>query len=206
MADLYPIKLSATPEVWRLFSVRKADQAFHGFKQRVLERDSHTCRYCGFQARKHQEVVNLDNDYRNNKLSNLVTSCCFCSQCFFLEAVGQDDYGGGVLIFLPEVSQADLNGFCHVLFCAMSNDTSYSSVAQNIYRDLKLRAKIIDQHLGEGMSEASLFGRMLIDVQEKDKDKINKEILSSLRLLPSYSKFSKQIKEWSEDIQEDVSK
>jgi intracellular multiplication protein IcmJ len=206
MADSYPIKLAATPEAWRLFSVRKSDQSFQKFKQQVFERDDYTCCYCGFQAKKYQEIVNLDNDYRNNKLPNLVTACCFCSQCFFLEAVGNDDYGGGILIYLPEISQADLNGFCHVLFCAMSNDTSYSSIAQNIYRDLKLRSKIVEQHLGEGMSEATLFGRMLIDVTGKDKEKVDKEILSSLRLLPSYSKFGKQVKDWSEAMQEDVTK
>ncbi len=192
------------PEVWRLFSVRKADQAFQKFKQKIFERDEYVCRYCGFQAKKYQEVINLDGNYRNNKLSNLVTACCFCSQCFFLEAVGKDDYGGGILIYLPEISQADLNGFCHVLFCAMANDTSYSPIAQNIYRDLKLRSKIVEQNLGEGMSEAALFGRMLIDIKGKEKDKVDKEILASLRLLPSYSKFNKQVKDWSESMQTDT--
>lgn len=203
MADLYPIKLSATPEAWRLFSIRKMDTAFQSFKKTVFERDRYTCRYCGFQAKKYQEVVNLDNNYRNNKLSNLVTACCFCSQCFFLEAVGKDDYGGGILIYLPEITQNDLNGFCHVLFCAMSNSTSYSAAAQDIYRDLKTRSAIIDQQLGEGMSEAALFGRMLMDVSGKDRDRIYKEILLPLRLLPSYSKFSAQVKDWSENVQEE---
>ncbi len=201
MEGLHPIKLSATPDVWRLFSVRKADPAFQKPKETILVRDNYTCQYCGFQAKKYQEIVNLDNNYYNNKLSNLVTACCFCSQCFFLEAVGKDDYGGGILIYLPEISQADLNGFCHVLFCAMSNDTSYSAIAQNIYRDLKSRFRIVEDYLGEGMSEAALFGHMLIDVKGKDKDKIDKDILSSLRLLPSYSKFSDQVRDWSEAMQ-----
>jgi intracellular multiplication protein IcmJ len=202
MAGLHPIKLAATPEAWRLFSVRKSDPAFRKFKEEIFIRDNHTCQYCGFQAKKYQEIINLDNNYYNNKLSNLVTACCFCSQCFFLEAVGKDDYGGGILIYLPEISQEDLNGFCHVLFCAMSNDTSYSSIAQNIYRDLKSRFRIVESHLGEGMSEAALFGHMLIDVQRKDRDRINQDILASLRLLPSYSKFSNQVRGWSEAMEE----
>lgn len=206
MANLYPIKLSATPEVWRLFSVRKIDPAFQKFKQQVFDRDEYTCRYCGFQAKKYQEVVNLDNDYRNNKLANLVTACCFCSQCFFLETVGKDDYGGGVLVYLPEISQSDLNGLCHVLFCAMANDTNYSAISQNVYRDLKARSKIVEEHLGEGMGDASLFGRMLIDAPSKDRAKVDKDILSSLRLLPSYSKFSRQVKEWSDAMQDDLGK
>ena len=46
----------------------------------------------------------------------------------------------------------------------------------------------------------------IMDVTGKDKEKIDKDILLSLRLLPSYSKFDKQVKEWSEAMQEDVAK
>lgn len=205
MTNLHPIKLAAMPDAWRLFSVRKEDPAFKSFKQQVLERDQYVCQYCGFQATKFQEVVNLDNNYRNNKISNLVTACCFCSQCFFLEVVGKDDYGGGVLIYLPEISQNDLNGFCHVLFCAISNATGYEEEAQNIYHSLKLRSQLVEQYLGEGMSDSSLFGRMLLDSPDKDRSKIEKEVLTSLRLLPSYSKFSQQIRELSRVALDDLS-
>lgn len=204
MTNLYPIKLTAIPDGWRLFSIRKADPAFQTFSSKVFERDQYMCRYCGFQATKYQEVVNFDRNYRNNKLSNLVTSCCFCAQCFFLEAVGKGDYGGGVLIYLPEISQGDLNGFCHVLFCAISNPTGYTAEAQDIYHNLKSRSKIVEESIGEGMSEPSLFGRILIDSTTEDRSKIEKVILPSLRLLPSYSKFINQISSWDEDSLDDL--
>ena len=41
-----------------------------------------------------------------NKVSNLVTACCFCGQCCFLESVSVGKYGGGTLIYLPEIDQA----------------------------------------------------------------------------------------------------
>lgn len=204
MVGLYPAKLSAKPGSWRLFSIRKADPAFQAFSQRVFERDRHTCGFCGFQARQYQEVVNLDGNYRNNKLSNLITTCCFCAQCFFLETVGKDDYGGGALIYLPEISQSDLNGFCHVLFCAITNATTYRVDAQSIYRGLKLRSQIVDKQLGEGMSDPALFGRMLIDIPDKDKAKIWQEVLPPLRLLPSHTKFVKQVAAWSKDAFENL--
>ena len=65
---LHPLTLSAKPGSWRLFAARKADPTFLKFSERVWERDSYTCQFCGFQARLYQEVVNLDQDYRNNKL------------------------------------------------------------------------------------------------------------------------------------------
>jgi len=205
MTSLHSVKLIAEPEAWRLFSVRKADPAFKTFSQQVLKRDQYTCCFCGFQAKQFQEVVNLDNNYRNNKLSNLVTACCFCAQCFFLEVVGKDDYGGGVLIYLPEISQGDLNGFCHVLFCAMTNATSYRADAQNIYRGMKLRTQVVEKQLGEGMSDPALFGRVLIDVPDKDRIRILEEALPPLRLLPSYTKFAKQVEGWSKDSLEELS-
>lgn len=176
--------------------MRRMDPAFQSFKKRVLERDAYTCRYCGFQAKKYQEVINLNNDYSNNRLSNMVTACCFCTQCFFLEAVGQDDYGGGVLIYLPDISQGDLNGLCHVLFCAIYSYTNYNVVAQDIYRNLRQRSRIVEQYLGTEMSDAALFGRMLMDVESKHRRKVDEEIVAPLRLLPMYSKFGKQLGEW----------
>jgi intracellular multiplication protein IcmJ len=204
MANLYPIKLVAEPEAWRLFSLRKADPAFKTFSQQVFKRDQHMCRFCGFQARQFQEVVNLDNNYRNNKLPNLVTACCFCTQCFFLEVIGKDDYGGGALIYLPEISQGDLNGLCHVLFCAMTNATSYRDDAQNIYRGLKLRSQIVEKQFGEGTSDPALFGRILIDIPGKDRTRIMEEALPPLRVLPSYTKFVGQVEAWSKDSLEEL--
>lgn len=197
MASLYPVKLSAEPDAWRLFSVRKADPAFQAFSRQVFERDQFTCQFCGFQAMQYQEVVNLDHNYRNNKLSNLATACCFCAQCSFLEVVGKDDYGGGVLIYMPEISQSDLNGFCHVLFCAMANATNYRADAQHIYRSLKLRSQLVEKQLGEGMSDPALLGRMLIDTPDQERTRIAGEVLKSLRLLPSHTKFNKQIEAWA---------
>lgn len=189
---LRPLKLSVKPGAWRLFATRKADPAFLKFSERVFKRDNYTCQFCGFQARIYQEVINLDQDYRNNKLNNMITACCFCTQGFFLEAVGKNEYGGGTLIYLPELSQTELNGLCHVLFCAMANATAYRNDAQNIYRSLKLRTQPVEEKLGEGMSNPALLGQMLIETKTE-----NENLLKTLRLLPSRTKFSKQIEDWA---------
>lgn len=205
MSSLYPLNLSVTPEAWRLFSVRKSDAVFKEFSKRIFERDQYTCQFCGFQAMQYQEVVNLDHNYRNNKLSNMVTACCFCAQCFFLEAVGKDDYGGGILIYMPEVTQGDLDGFCHVLFCAMSNATNYRVDAQNIYRGFKLRSQIVEKQLGEGMGDPALLGRMLLDAPQKQRVEMMEKVLLPLRLLPSYTKFNKQIEDWAKAALDELS-
>lgn len=190
------LKLIASPSSWRLYSARKLDERFKTYEQKVLQRDRYTCQFCGFQARTYQEVVNLDYNYSNNKLSNLATACCFCSQCFFLESVGVGGYGGGTLVYVPELSQSELNSLCHVLFCAITNDTGYKTTAQNIYRSFKFRSQIVEDKFGEGTSDPAIFGQLLIDSGVMDP-KISDGLLKNIRLLPSRAKFRKQIEQWA---------
>ncbi len=193
---MHALELAANLPGWRIFVRRKADKAFRPVETRVFNRDAYTCQYCGFQADAYQEVVNLDGNYNNNKLANLITACCFCSQCLFLQTAGVDDKSGGQLIYLPELSQADLNSFCHVLFCAMGNSTGYQDTAQSIYRTLKFRSQIIEKQLGTGMSQPHLFGQTVIESQHRYPDKTI-SILPGLRLLPAYAKFTAQLDIWA---------
>lgn len=197
------LKLMATPGSWRLYSARTVDERFKTFEKKVLQRDRYRCQFCGFQARLYQEVVNLDNDYSNNKLSNLVTSCCFCAQCFFIESVGVGGYGGGTLIYVPELTQAELNSLCHVLFCAITNDTGYKSSAQNIYRSFKFRSQAVEEKFGEGTSDPALFGQLLIDAGVKDEE-TRAKLFKNILLLPSRAKFRKQIEKWAASALEEI--
>jgi intracellular multiplication protein IcmJ len=193
---MHELQLAVNLSGWRIFVRRKEDRAFLPVAKRVLQRDNYTCQYCGFQAKEYQEIVNLDGNYLNNKLSNMVTACCFCSQCLFLQAVGLDEMGGGQLIYLPEMSQADLNSFCHVLFCAMGNSTGYQDSAQSIYRSFKFRSQIIENKFGSGTSQPNVMGQLILEHKERfPEQKIN--LLQNLRLLPSNVKFKVQLDAWA---------
>jgi intracellular multiplication protein IcmJ len=205
-AQMYhDLTLMARPGNWRLFAMRKADPAFLKFSERVFLRDNYLCQFCGFQAHQYQEVINLDRNFYNTKFSNMVTCCCFCAQCFFLEAVGRSDYGGGRLIYLPEISQAELSGLCHVLFCAITNASSYRADAQTIYRNLKFRSQLVEKELGEGMSNPRVLGQILIESATKEMDKIEPQIFLNLRLLPSRTKFTVQIEAWAKSALTELS-
>lgn len=193
---MHELKLAVNLSGWRAFVRRKEDKAFLPAQKRVFDRDQYTCQYCGFQAKEYQDVVNLDSNYANNKLSNMITSCCFCTQCLFLQSVGVDEMGGGQLIYLPEISQADLNSFCHVLFCAMENNTGYQDSAQSVYRSLKFRSQIVENKFGSGTSNPTTMGQMIIEYRAQNKGK-KVDILDDLRLLPSQAKFKIQLDAWA---------
>lgn len=200
---LFPLKLMASPGAWRLHSARNADERFKSHEKRVFDRDKYTCRFCGFQARLYQDVVNLDGNFSNNKMDNLATACCFCSQCFFMESVGVGGYGGGTLVHLPELSQPELNSLCHVLFCAITNDTGYKSSAQTIYRGFKFRSQAVEEKFGEGTSDPAIFGHLLID-SGHIADDCSERLLQDIRLLPSRAKFRKQIEGWAASALEEI--
>lgn len=199
----YEIKLMASPGAWRLYSARKADPRFASYQTKVFQRDRYTCKFCGFQAKLYQDIVNLDGDYNNNKLANMATACCFCAQCFFIESVGVGGYGGGTLIYLPELTQAELNSLSHVLFCAITNDTGYKNSAQTIYRSFKFRSQVVEDKFGEGTSDPSIFGHLLIDSGPISDENL-KKIFDNIRLLPSRAKFRKQIESWAASALEEI--
>lgn len=192
------IELAATPSNWRLFMLRRADPAFLAFQKKIHARDRYTCQFCRFQAVESMETVNLNGNYTDNKKDNLVTACGLCAQCFFLEAIGKSDFGGGVLIYLPEMRQRELNALCHALFASITYRLKSATHAKNIYRSLKLRAQIIESKIGEGLSNPAQFGQMLIEAGDQKKAPIQETITKAFRLLPNMTRFSPEIINWSE--------
>ncbi len=193
----YPLALNVNPSATRLYSLRKADPAFCKFQEKIFSRDENTCQFCGFQAQCHFDVVNLDHNYNNNKLSNMVTACCFCVQCNFIDNVGHGDYGGGTLVHAPKITQGQLNSICHVLFCAIANNTGYKTSANSIYRNFKFGYQAIEEKFGEGTSNPSDFSRLLVEADIK-LNEVNNTILKDVRLLPSQAGFADQITDWAE--------
>lgn len=200
---MYELKLAANISGRRIFIKRREDKTFLPVAEKILDRDAYTCQFCSFQAREYQEIINLDGNYNNNKFTNLVTACCFCAQCLFLESVGTEETGGGQLIYLPALSQAKLNSFCHVLFCAMANGTGYQETAQNIYRSLKFLSPPIENKLGPGTSNPVVLGQLLIDFKNMHEE-FAQDILKDIRLLPSYTKFSVQLDAWAKAALEEL--
>ena len=194
---MYKLKLAVNLVGWRLFIRRKSERAFQKVAKKVLIRDNYACQYCGFQAKIYQEVINLDGNYANNTLSNLATACCLCTQTLFLQAVGLDEMSGGQLIYLPELAQAALNSFCHIVFCAISNSTGYQDSAEGIYRSLKFRSQVVEDTFGIGTSQPAVMGQVIIEHASRSLSKHSMRALKDIRLLPTYSKFKVQLDAWA---------
>lgn len=197
--ELLEINLNAKKGNWRLYNARKRNKKFLVVKNRVLQRDNYTCRYCGFFAKEYQEILNIDQNYRNNTFSNLATACGFCAQCFFLDSVGFDGNSGGTIIYLPEISQADLNNFCRVLYCSLDKESAYKAKLQSVYMSLKDRNKDIINCFGPNSDHPRVFAQGIIDAKIS-QEQLQHEVMNSIRLLPSKKDFSKQIEYWKKTV------
>jgi intracellular multiplication protein IcmJ len=190
---MYPLRLSVNPQGWRHFIARKTDAAFQTFAQQVWQRDGWQCQYCGITQKTGQEVVNIDGDYIHNDISNLTTACALCTQCGFLESIGMDRYGGGALIYLPELTQEQLNGLCYALFKSISEADEQEESAQQYYQSLTRRAELVETHLGAGMSEPAVLGQLMV---ESELSPTPDTFIAHLRLLPSRVIFKEYIMDW----------
>jgi len=193
------LKLTASADSWRLFMLRKGDPSFLNVQQSIWERDHYSCQFCGFMAYQHLEIINWNGNYANNSRDNLLTACPFCAQCFFLESVGQGDFGGGTMIYLPEMSQAELCALAHTMFSAMAMGLSYAGDMKNTYRNFKLRSQYVEKELGEGVSNPALYGRLLVDARIEHYSRVAEAFAAKLRLLPTASRFTVQIEAWAAD-------
>ncbi len=80
--------------------------------EKILKRDGFSCRFCGFRASQYQRIVPFEGD--------LVTACSFCEQVQSLDRAGL--MGGGVLIWLPEITQAELNHIARAIYVARAEE------------------------------------------------------------------------------------
>ena len=199
LSQYLPLSLTSSQASWQRYMTRKADSAFLAFQKKISNRDHYTCQYCGFQSLLDMDIVNRDLNYLNNKQSNLVVACPFCAQCHFIQSVGISDNTGGVLIYLPEFSQAELNATCHHLFASMALKTATATEAKNIYRSLRLRSQAVEKSLGAGMSNPAFYGQVLLDADKTSAQKIQNMVDDKIRLLPSLKAFADLVNQWSEE-------
>lgn len=197
--DLLPLRLNAKRGNWQRFMNRKANKAFLAIRDKVFTRDDYTCRYCGFQLKNFQEVVNQDQNYDNNALDNLVTACHFCLQCFFIDSLGLDGRSGGTIIYLPEINQADLNHFCRALFCSMLRDPPYKGKLQAAYLSLQDRAQSVEEVFGPHAQEPMVFGQALIDGGLSEQQQKH-PIFGELKLLPMRKYFKTEAEYWKTTV------
>lgn len=109
-----------------------------------------------------------------------MTVCPFCEMCLSLEHAGI--VGGGVLVWLPEMSQAELHHIVRAIYVARSQDGAMGESATRALEILLGRRTEAKKRLGS--DDPLLLATVLIEKTTADDYAARVEKLDGIRFLP----------------------
>lgn len=178
---LYPIQLGVKRVNWKdarkgVPSVADRQQA----TEKVLQRDDHTCRCCGFKAPLWQQVLHLNGNDGDFSDKNVLTTCVFCYQCFDLQNAA--DMNSGMLIWLPELSQMDLNNMMRAVYVARGAQGPMNALATKIFDTFYARGEDAKRRLGS--TDPGALAIVMRDFLTLGQYEKAQQHLDGIRLLP----------------------
>lgn len=196
-----PIIMSVKRKAFRSDSPHPSgqDKAYISARKLRLDKDKHTCQFCGLRSAKN-EVHHLDDDHENHHEANLVTACVLCHMCFHIAFAGIQKRAK--LIYLPDVSltQAGLNQLVRNLWVASAIGTGD---LKNTASQLLARLDKAEIHANAiiGTSSPTILGDHLSSMS--DEDYAQREMgLTGLFLLPLREAYGPYIKLWAEEARQ----
>jgi len=129
-----------------------------GQMEQTLRRDDFTCRFCGFHATQYQRVVPCEGED-----PPFATACNFCEQCLSLDRAGLA--GSGLLIWLPEIGQAELHHIARAAYVARATNSELAVAATRTLDGLVARRADAKKRLGsdDPLLLATVMHEMLDD-------------------------------------------
>ncbi|MGH1378521.1 MAG: type IV secretion protein DotN [Alphaproteobacteria bacterium] len=149
-------------------------------KQKIFTRDDNTCQCCNFKSKKYQEILFANGNQQDLSENNLKTVCIFCHQCFNLHNVSV--MRSGVLLWLPEISQADLHHISRAIYVARISQGPIAEAARKSLDALMKRREAVRARIGtdDPYILASILQDYLTDAHYAKRD----EKIEGIRLFP----------------------
>ena len=174
-----PITLGIARKGSAFLFKEKTKEQREALKQKIFERDDHTCQCCGFQSKKYQDVIVVDEEAKPLD-DNLATVCIFCHQCFYLEEVTR--MRSGVLIWLPEIEQHALNTIARALYVARISQGGMAEISRSVLDSLMTRREDVRHRLGS--DDPYVLSTVLKDYVGKRHYAERSRRLGGVRLFP----------------------
>jgi len=147
--------------------------------EKVLKRDDFSCRFCGFRAKQYQRVI----PYPDAGDPPFATACTFCEQCLMLERAGIT--GAGILIWLPEIAQAELNHILRAIYVARADKKSPTMATQATRALDALTARRSEAKKRLGSDDPLLLATIMHEALNDDERAQTAARIDGIRLLPA---------------------
>jgi len=155
-------------------------QKLNDLRLKIFERDDHTCQCCGFKSLKYQDIHFINGNPHDVKLDNLATVCIFCQQCFDLEKTSQ--MNSGVLVWLPEIGQAELSHIARAIYVARISQGSIADAARSALDAILLRRE--DAKARIATDDPFILATVMRDFLGSKNYAMRAEKLDGIRLFP----------------------
>jgi len=141
----------------------------------VFRRDFHSCRYCGFQSEKYQICAGAASEDPDA----LRTVCIFCDQVLHVDVIPKQR--SGCLVWLPELSQAELNRAMPEIYALRISRGPKADQARAILNRIMKRREEARENFGS--DDPLELIRRLQDCGE-DRGEIDRLAVRGLRVMP----------------------
>lgn len=162
-------------------------------RDNILKRDNYTCQGCGWYSPEYQEIHHRNHDHSNFKESNLETLCPLCHQVFHPSSASIS--GGGYMIWLPEMSQTDLNKLLFGIFVVLKSGSSHPlfQITKSVWGILETKKIFLDNRIGK--SDPGVYGQLLLRMSPEDYE--NRRVtMAPIKMLANPSRFETEIEYW----------
>ena len=148
--------------------------------EKIFERDNHTCQCCNFTSEKYQNVLFIGENEKDRDTKNFITACSFCHQCFHIDRIPYMQ--SGALIWLPEISQAELNNICRAIYIARITQGPVADAAREALDLLMGRKEEAKNRLGT--DDLKVLSTIFQDFMEAKEYKMRHKRMAGFRILP----------------------
>lgn len=116
------------------------------FEKSVFERDQYTCQFCHFKSEKYQKIQFTGEASEKLSADDYLTACTFCYQCFHIDEIPRMQSGS--IIWLPEMTQAELNNITRAIYIARITQGPMADTARDALEVLMRRKDEAKNKLG----------------------------------------------------------
>lgn len=173
-------------------------KGFPQFADKLIAFKKNKCDCCGFRSDKFMRLVSKNNGYSVLKPELFLVTCPFCFLTRRLERAKDK----AVLLYLPEITQSQLNMITHVLWhfseSKSLNSTQYH-YANNMMNNLLKRSEVVESALGDKANLPENFAFALKSLSDEDYTNRNKAF-DGIRLMPIKKGFQSEVQHWSSTV------
>lgn len=172
-------------------------KGFASFSESLISDRKFKCDFCGFKSLQYMRLVSLSGVYSELKPQRFKVCCPFCFAVNRLETAK----GKGVIAYLPELTQQQVNMITHVIWHYASSkglsSTQFHYSSDTLNRFLK-RTEIVESVLGEKSSDPEYFAYGLKTMSD-EKYMNRTKVFSGLRFIPNRSSYINEYEYWSKN-------